>query len=332
MWILNGSVPLGTFFGIRVRMHASLLILMIVTLLFAGTPKGLGVANAVTSMTILFFAVLLHEFGHCFGARWVGGRAEEILMWPLGGLAFTEPPHRPWPSFITTAAGPFVNFAICVITGVLLYVLSNSASAIPWFPVRQGLKSYVPHDNTTYYIWWIFLVNYAVLTFNMMLVFYPFDAGRMVQEILWWRIGYYRSMMIATVIGMIGAGIVGMIGLAGLSLTLILIAVFGFYTCWQQRIQLKEMGPEEWQDGTDYSAAYEPQTPKKSRMAQWRLKRARKRALNEAHEERVEQAKIDAILAKVSSQGMHSLNWMEKRTLKKATERQRQSESARRRH
>jgi membrane associated rhomboid family serine protease len=42
--------------------------------------------------------------------------------------------------------------------------------------------------------------------------------------------------------------------------------------------------------------------------------------------ERAENESIDAILAKVHSQGMQSLTWLEKRTLKKATEHQRQRE------
>ncbi len=36
---------------------------------------------------LLFVSVLLHEFGHCFAARWVDGDATEIMIWPLGGLA-----------------------------------------------------------------------------------------------------------------------------------------------------------------------------------------------------------------------------------------------------
>src|SRR3954454_25296382 len=71
MWLLNGSVPLFTLFGIRVRAHASLIILIAIELLFAQSKSGLGVQNAITSMSILFISVLLHEFGHCFGARWV---------------------------------------------------------------------------------------------------------------------------------------------------------------------------------------------------------------------------------------------------------------------
>jgi hypothetical protein len=40
-------------------------------------------------------------------------------------------------------------------------------------------------------------------------------------------------------------------------------------------------------------------------------------------QETAERDRIDAILAKVSAQGMHSLTWGEKRALRKATERQR---------
>lgn len=37
---------------------------------------------------ILLFTVLTHELGHCMAARQVGGHAESILLWPLGGLAY----------------------------------------------------------------------------------------------------------------------------------------------------------------------------------------------------------------------------------------------------
>src|SRR4051794_19411699 len=103
MWIVTGSVSLFTVFGIRVRVHASMILLIVLQILTSESKSGLGWQNAVTSMGVLFGSVLLHEFGHCFGARYVGGEADDILMWPLGGLAFTRPPHRPWPSFFTTA-------------------------------------------------------------------------------------------------------------------------------------------------------------------------------------------------------------------------------------
>jgi Zn-dependent protease len=273
-------------------------------------------------MAILFVSVLLHEFGHIFGSRIMGGRGEDILMWPLGGLAFADPPRRPWPSLVTTACGPLVNVVICLITGTVLVVLSHSADAIPWFPLRSGLKSFIPTTTTTYYLFWIFTVNYALLMFNLLLLFYPFDGGRIVQELLWFRFGYYKSMMFATAVGMVGAVVVAAVGLASISLMLVLIAAFGMYTCVQQRQMLKEAGPYAFEEESLYSAAYEPQTPRRKQPSRWAARRAQK----QQRDERQEQQKIDAILAKVSAHGMNSLSWLEKRTLKQATERQRQAD------
>jgi Zn-dependent protease len=71
-------------------------------------------------VVILFAIVLLHEFGHCFAARHEGGSAEEILMWPLGGLAYCEVPHVPRANFVTAAGGPFVNVLICIVCALAL--------------------------------------------------------------------------------------------------------------------------------------------------------------------------------------------------------------------
>jgi Zn-dependent protease len=320
-WFLGGSVPLFTLFGIRVRAHIWLIIMIALELLFARTEGGLGPRNAFTSMSILFISVLLHEFGHCFAARAVGGEATDILMWPLGGLASTNPPRRPLPSFLTTAAGPAVNLVICLLCGTFICIREGSIRAIPWLPVFQPLKTYVPTDDTVYYVWWVFLVNYSLFMFNMCLVFYPFDAGRMIQEALWWRLGYRKSMQFATVFGMVGAVVAAAVGMVLGWLTLILIAAFGFYTCYQQRQALLTAGPYDLDDdGIDYSAAYEPYHRRKPKVSRW----AAKRAAKIARADQAEQERIDKILAKVSAHGMHSLSWFERRALKKATEHQRE--------
>jgi stage IV sporulation protein FB len=320
MWLLTGSVPMFTVFGIRVRMHASMILLIVLELALSQTTYGMGLKNAITAMIILYISVLLHEFGHCFGARYVGGDAEEILMWPLGGLAMANPPHRPWASFFTTAAGPAVNVLICLITGAAIGLINHSVSALPWFPVRHTLVWYVQY-NSTYYLWWIFTVNYGLLIFNLLLLFYPFDGGRMVQELLWVKLGYYRSMMIATTIGMPAAILVAGFGIAIWSLFLILTGAFGFHACYRQRQILREMGPEEWADGPDYSAAYEQPRPvrRRRRVSNRVIKKIRRRAQQMAEEK----ARVDAILIKVSAHGMASLNWRERRVLRKATEHQR---------
>src|SRR3954454_21362124 len=84
-WLLSGSVPLFTAFGIRVRAHASMFVYAVMILLL-GLGSGFSWQDRVQSVTLLFVIVLLHEFGHCFAARWVGGTANDIVMHPVGGL------------------------------------------------------------------------------------------------------------------------------------------------------------------------------------------------------------------------------------------------------
>ena len=58
-------------------------------------------------------------------------------------------------------------------------------------------------------------------------------------------------------------------------------------------------------------------------LRQW-TRQATARAAKRERAEQDEQVRIDAILTKVSAKGMHTLTWLEKRTLKRATEHQRQ--------
>src|SRR5437868_13589461 len=60
----------------------------------------------------LFIIVLLHEFGHAFACRSTGGRADRIVLWPLGGLAFVDPPLRASAVLWSIIAGPLVNLVL----------------------------------------------------------------------------------------------------------------------------------------------------------------------------------------------------------------------------
>jgi stage IV sporulation protein FB len=320
-FLLYGSIPLFTAFGIRVRAHISLLMFIGLTMLLGGLgSQSFNLAVRAQSMTILFLIVLLHEFGHCFAARWVGGEAEDILMTPLGGLAFARPPHRPLPTFITVAAGPAVNVVICLLAAATMYLISGW---LPWNPIgylhQHGVSS-ASWRQVHWYAFWVYTVSLALLLFNLLPIF-PLDGGQMLQAALWPKLGHYRSMMFACVTGMIGAVILALVGIMT-SILLIFIAISGFMTCYMTRRNLKEAGPE-YEPGMDFSESLRPDPPRKRRkVSRWTVRRLRR----EAQLESDLQSRIDAILAKVSAHGMQSLTWSERRTLKKATERQRRTE------
>ncbi len=320
-WLMYGSFPLFTAMGIRVRAHASMALYAACVLLF-GLGAGFAWQDRVENVSILFGVVLLHEFGHCLTARWVGGHAEDILMHPLGGLAYASPPRRPLPSFLTAAGGPAVNVLICLSCGAILWSISGW---VPWNPFTPWPPSRSFYWLDVYrYVYWIYFISYQNLMFNLLPIF-PLDGGRMTQTILWPWLGYYRSMLLSCVIGMVASVIGGMVALASRNLGLAVLAVMGFMYCLNLRRQLLAMGPEEYaSDETDYSAAYEPVTPPRRRK---RTSRAARRAVAQARrsavEAKLESERLDAILAKVSAHGMASLTWRERRVLRRATEKRR---------
>jgi Zn-dependent protease len=322
MWLLTGSVPLFTIFGIRVRAHAALLVFIGLVLLF-GLGRGSTFQDRFASMSILFGIILLHEFGHCFAARWTGGSADDILLTPLGGLAMTMARRRPWPTFVTVAGGPLVNVIICLISGVALAVLDVK---VPLNPFGFSLWGNVAWLNLAYYLNWIYFLSYILLLFNLLPIF-PLDGGQLLQSILWQPLGYFRSMMITMNVGLVGSVLLFAFGLAKLGsgggLLIVIIAAMCFINCFQMRAMLKAEGPWAFQDedSIDYTSSLYEVERKPSR---WRVRRAERRAAKLENEERAERERIDRILEKVSAHGMHSLSWWERRALRKATEHQRQ--------
>src|SRR5688572_7199412 len=335
MWLLYGSVPLFTVFGIRVRAHASLIVYLGLILLF-GMGVGRPVDRLIFSLAI-FVIVLLHEFGHCFAARWMGGTADEIIMHPLGGLAMAAPPRRPWPTFVTVAGGPLVNVLICLVTGTLLWTvfgltLWNPGSEASWKSAWEGvtLEKYRQWQSWGHWVFWIHLASWSIFVFNMLPCF-PLDGGQMLQTILWPRFGYYKSMLFAATTGIVGGVVAIAVGIAFLGFMWVILGLLGLLNCINLRRMLLAEGPWAFQDeDSPYAASLganvytESARTKSKRPSNRAIKRARQRE----EQERLEQEKVDQILAKVSAQGMHSLSWWEKRALKRATEKQRKREVA----
>lgn len=314
--ILAGSVPLGRWFGIRVRVHASMLWVVGLTILLSA-GENYALADRAISMALLFGIVLLHEFGHCFAARAVGGTADDILMWPLGGLATTNPPNRPLPSFLTVAGGPAVNVLICALTGAALWYLTGQLVSFNPFQPMPPAEFYL--TSAAFYLWWIFSISYILLLFNLLPIF-PLDGGQILQTALWPVVGQYRSLHYSCVTGIVGA-----IGLAGYGLVsghllLLFVAIAGFIFCYQRLTMLKEVGAEGLQEAVDFSASLQEEPPPRRHLSKRFIRKARRLAAKE----RAEQARIDAILEKVSATGLASLTWREKRALRQATQRQRQ--------
>lgn len=162
----------------------------------------------------LFVIVLLHEFGHAFACRSTGGRADRIVLWPLGGLAFVDPPLRASAVLWSIAAGPLVNV-------VLFPILQLLAMATG----RHGFIAISADAHRVVVDLWA--INLFVLLFNL-LPFYPLDGGQIVRALLWFKIGPSRSLRAAAVLGVIGAALLGSYAIWQSSIWIGILAFFLF--------------------------------------------------------------------------------------------------------
>jgi Zn-dependent protease len=213
----SGSIRLFRFAGIDVFLHWSWFFVAVYEIQSrAGSYSSIG--WNILEYLALFLIVTVHEFGHALACRQVGGRANRIVLWPLGGVAYVDPPPRPGATLWSIAAGPLVNVALIPV----LWGLQNASGSMGWAHSSPDVYRLVGN------IAWI---NAGLLIFNVMPV-YPLDGGQILRSLLWFVMGRAWSLMVAAVIGLIGAA--GFVAYAFYTRDIWLgaIAAFVLLNCW----------------------------------------------------------------------------------------------------
>jgi len=213
----QGSIRLFRIKGIDVYLHWSW---FLVALYEIEARKGSysSIAWNVSEYLALFAIVLTHEFGHALACRSVGGTADTIMLWPLGGVAYVSPPQRPGATLWSIAAGPLVNVALAI------------PLALAWFTARSlhwGSSNPDGYQLLRAVLGW----DIVLLVFNILPI-YPLDGGQILRSLLWFPLGRARSLLIASVLGFVG--VAGLIVLAFLeqSVWTGLIAAYAGLNCW----------------------------------------------------------------------------------------------------
>jgi Zn-dependent protease len=213
----QGSFRLFRFAGIDVFLHWSWFLIAVYGISMRTTAYSSLVWNVLEYLS-LFLIVLVHEFGHALACRSVGGQANQIVLWPLGGVAYVSPPQRPGAMLWSIAAGPLVNVALFPVFSALV-LLSRS---LGWPDAMPDAYAFLRT---------IWLINCGLLIFNLAPI-YPLDGGQILRSLLWFAIGRADSLMVTTIIGFVGvAGLIGMAALAQ-SIWLRVVSVFILLNCW----------------------------------------------------------------------------------------------------
>ncbi len=314
--------------GIEVRLHLLFLLIAGGELIQALIQSNAGVGYRALALGSLFLLVLLHEYGHCIACRRVGGTADRIVLWPLGGLARCAAPHDWRSDLITTIGGPAVNLSLVPVLGGVLLALGVDWKAVIYNPlgITVVLTGLHLRDGSTPYwlvwLWWMHTMNAGLFFFNVLLPMFPMDSGRIVHALLWRRVGHRRATDIVTKIGLGVAVVLLVLGstFAGGS-RFVWLGVFGALCCWQERRQMQMLDSDPVLAGYNFDRGYGGMPgadDEARRSARSDRDRERQRKKDES-----DQAELDRILAKIASSGMGSLSKGEKRWLERATEQRR---------
>jgi len=215
--VRQGSIPLFRLAGVSVSLHYSWFLIAIYRIQ-GGSGRYSSIVWNVLELLALFLIVLTHEFGHALACRQVGGKADRIMLWPFGGVAYVDPPQRPGPMLWSIAAGPLVNVVLAPILFVAFLACKSS-----------GLAETMP--DLYAFVRAVLWINIGLLAFNILPI-YPLDGGQILRSLLWFVMGKAHSLMVAAVIGVIG--IIGFIALAVYSRDLWfgLISIYLLLSCW----------------------------------------------------------------------------------------------------
>lgn len=229
----GSSFRVGSIDGVDVRVHVIFVVWIALGLLGATNPAAVLLANL-----ILFGSVLLHELGHCWGARRVGGEATEVVLWPLGGLSFMRVPSTARAELVSMGMGPLVNLLL-VVAGLVLVAIDGGGPALlerlsradvgldlQW-EMWAGMTA-LGRTALMVVVWNAFLFVFNVLPA------YPMDGGKLLRAVLWPLVGWRRATVAATSTALAFGGLFVAAGAAGQRPFLMLIGVMVLLASWQE--------------------------------------------------------------------------------------------------
>ncbi|QDT97903.1 M50 family metallopeptidase [Gimesia aquarii] len=323
---LHWSFPMGTWFLAQVRVSIFLPVLLLV--FWAHYSLGLGFAL----FSILFLSVFLHEMGHVVACRMTGGEADQIVLWPLGGLVSCNPAHATTAQVMTILGGPIVNLLLCAIT----------IPAVIWSgELSQSLNPFkLPNINLDKnlgqaVLLMMFSINWLLLLINLIPVL-PLDGGKILQIILSRRFD-------ETVVHMVLLNVSFWIGGLGMVIGLCSLAVWVvFFSALLLMLNLLEFSTASSQDayddstfGYDFSQGYTSLERSSSHMSekkvgffqQWRKKRKLQKEQREREKNLNAEKQLDLLLHKVHEFGLESLTPKERQQLNQVSARYRKTDS-----
>ncbi|MCC7085567.1 MAG: hypothetical protein IT427_11235 [Pirellulales bacterium] len=325
----NWSLNVGLWGGVRIRLHASFLVVSVLGCYLAQLA-GLRshvyadvdmTAYGVLAAVVLLACVVVHEIGHGIAAWYCGGGMDLVVLGPLGGLNPPHVPHETPREVITALAGPLANLVFMLALTPFLILKNVDVSHLlrqPLYP--SGLLSgSLPIVGVKLAFW----MNWLLLVVNL-LPAAPLDSGRALRSILWPVMGYRSATRVVS-----SSGLVISLCLCGLCwffyqrsgarllpewVPLSTLAVYLFFSARQEARKIEEEEIDDELFGYDFSQGYTSleRAASASRrpnfFKRW-LQERRDRKEQRLHEiEEEEERRFDEVLIRVKELGMEAIS------------------------
>lgn len=317
---MNWSWHAFTIAGIPVRLHWTLLFVLVYYLFgrTGGEIDPLWTPYLAAGFGMQFAIILIHELGHCWATRRVGGHVDQILLWPLGGLSYVGHSDDPRTDMFVAVSGPATHLLVGGLCAGLILLLG-----IPW--------SWDYINPISKRLWWFGFgptlavdalnVNMMLLAFNLFVPAYPLDGGRILLDFLTLRLGSWRAARAAGTVSIVLGMAIVILAFAGRDFFLAFIGVWVLLNAMQLRAVAQTDDDYSPRGYSDRGYAI-PDTPRREGFFQRRRRLKRERALARLDAEEAElRRRVDELLDKVNRGGMDSLTPAEKKTLEEASSR-----------
>jgi Zn-dependent protease len=213
-----GSFKLGKVLGIPVRVHWTMLFLV---MLLSWGGGLVGLLAGLGALVLLFASVVAHELAHALAARRYGIATSEILLLPVGGVAkIAGEPANGSQEVVIALAGPAMSLALAALAGLGLLVTAP-----------------VPLLSMTLLA--LAKANLMLGLFNLLPAF-PMDGGRVLRGLLRRRQGMLRATRTAAKVARWIAIPMAILGVALANLSLVVLAGFVWIAARSERNLVEE--------------------------------------------------------------------------------------------
>ncbi len=192
---------MGRWWGVAVYLHVFFVVSALLALGFFLLTEPDLLGPGLMLIGVLLVSVTLHEVGHALAASSAGGKVDAVVLGPVGGLMSPRVPDEPEAHLFVAVAGPFVNLLLAVLAAAVLVAAQNTQLTDLLIPfstpkdlVEPGTTGIIAAKLTLWLNWTLMLLN--------LLPAYPFDGGPILRAMLWPAFGRRTARIVTARVAM----------------------------------------------------------------------------------------------------------------------------------